>query len=114
MTAVKYEEAGMTCDCKFSDAWRCARDQRISGVIACYCPCHRRTEFDALLERIQEQKRIGLSAPADPGLDADCRRMFEDVAGKMRDYRTALRRIRSLDKKNSLMALDIAEEELLK
>jgi hypothetical protein len=28
------------CRCAYTDAWRCAVDQRLAGQIACYCPCH--------------------------------------------------------------------------
>lgn len=30
-----------SCDCKFSDAWRCAKARNLFGQIACRCKCHR-------------------------------------------------------------------------
>ena len=31
---------GSGCDCKHSDAWRCAVAQGLIGQIACHCECH--------------------------------------------------------------------------
>lgn len=33
-------DALLYCDCKFSDAWRCAVDQNRRDRIACDCTCH--------------------------------------------------------------------------
>lgn len=33
-----------SCQCRFSDAWRCARDLSLPGQIACYCECHKPRE----------------------------------------------------------------------
>ena len=30
------------CQCRFNDAWRCAKDQGITDQIACKCSCHSR------------------------------------------------------------------------
>ncbi len=35
------EAPARTCNCKKSDAWRCAREQSLRTV-ACHCACHRR------------------------------------------------------------------------
>jgi hypothetical protein len=36
--------AQQSCNCEASDVWRCARQRRLDGQIACHCPCHRSQE----------------------------------------------------------------------
>lgn len=33
-------DASLYCDCKFSDAWRCAVHENLHGHVACDCICH--------------------------------------------------------------------------
>lgn len=56
--------AAEDCNCRYSDAWRCARDQELIYQIACLCPCHmyiwdqkevNEKELEAL--RKEDQKR---------------------------------------------------------
>ena len=38
--AIQADKPVDKCNCRFSDAWRCAKDQNLVGQIACYCKCH--------------------------------------------------------------------------
>ena len=38
MTAKR--KARPACQCRFSDAWRCAKDRQLTQQIACHCECH--------------------------------------------------------------------------
>lgn len=40
------------CDCRYSDAWRCAKDQNLIGQIACRCKCHN------YLEQLPEKRQV--------------------------------------------------------
>lgn len=56
-----------TCNCKRSDAWRCAREANLDGQIACHCSCHRlapsvpqqRVQFTPYFEVEAVGQRIG-------------------------------------------------------
>ena len=38
--------AKLGCQCKASDAWRCARIRHLDRQIACHCQCHKYISLD--------------------------------------------------------------------
>lgn len=52
-------ESEFKCQCKVTDAWRCARDQNLHDRISCDCDCHR---YILSVREVEEQAKKELQS----------------------------------------------------